>query len=432
MAHGVFSKEGIKFHVVVAYAPTETNGTMEEFEEFLTQLEKTCNSHRSTPLLVLGDFNVTIGSRENELVPKHIGKWLPSKDWSKHGILLVEFFVKSDLMILNSYFSKALARKCSWVHPETGAVSLKDYALVKNKGAAKGLSIRDVRASWKDSNRKDNTMIVIIATLHGDVRKAKTRPMMTPKSQPSQRQKCEYILHSKVNRIKFREELKGELEKTPNHTDLPSVLDRVVSTCEIVDTPVVKTGCWARFITSEGWGILKEREIAYRTYLQDRKNPALAQILKTNNQLAKTVTKNGREKALEPDLAEFARLKDNGDLRGAYRQLKVTLRSFNMSWFERGRKSVGPLKQDFCRHYSELFKARPAPGDDGIARTATLTTQTPLAPSVSVNPQQELVEERRLSANPTNVDGRGTQTQLVRALPNVCDLVDEEPDGPTQ
>ena len=42
------------------------------------------------------------------------------------------------------------------------------------------------------------------------------------------------------------------------------------------------------------------------------------------------------------------------------------------------------------------------------------------------------MEERRLSANPTNDDGRGTQTQLVRALPRVCDLVDEEPDGPTQ
>ena len=88
-----------------------------------------------------------------------------------------------------------------------------------------------------------------------------------------------------------------------------------------------------------------------------QKNPALAQILKTNNQLAKTVTKRAREKALETDLAEFAKLKDNGDLRGAYRHLKVTLRSINISWFERGRKSVGPSKQDFCRHNSELFMA---------------------------------------------------------------------------
>ena len=154
-------------------------------------------------------------------------------------------------MILNSYFSKPLVRKCSWVHPKTGALSLKDYALVMNKGAAKDLSIKDVRASWKDSNRKDHDMIAIIATLHGDVRKAKTRPMMTSKSQLSQRQNCEHILHSKANRSKFREELKGELEKMPNHANLPSVLDRVVSTCEIVDTPVVRTDCWARFFTSE-------------------------------------------------------------------------------------------------------------------------------------------------------------------------------------
>ena len=39
------------------------------------------------------------------------------------------------------------------------------------------------------------------------------------------------------------------------------------------------------------------------------------------------VTKNAREKPLEANLAEFAKMKDNGDLRGAYKQLKVTLRS---------------------------------------------------------------------------------------------------------
>ena len=44
VAHGVFSKEGSKFYVVVAYYPTETNGTMEEYEEFLTQKKKTYNS----------------------------------------------------------------------------------------------------------------------------------------------------------------------------------------------------------------------------------------------------------------------------------------------------------------------------------------------------------------------------------------------------
>ena len=97
VAHGVFSKEGSKLHAVVAYDPTETNVIMEEYGDFLTQLEKTCNSHRRTPLLVLGNFNVTIGSRENELVPKHIGKWLPSEDSSEHDSLLVKFFVKKDL-----------------------------------------------------------------------------------------------------------------------------------------------------------------------------------------------------------------------------------------------------------------------------------------------------------------------------------------------
>ena len=83
---------------------------------------------------------------------------------------------------------------------------------------------------------------------------------------------------------------------------------------EIVNTPEVKTDCWARSITPKG------------------------------------------------DLAEFAKKKDNGDLKGAYRQLKVTLKTINISWIERGRKSVEPSKQYFCRHYSELVRARTAPG----------------------------------------------------------------------
>ena len=51
---------------------------------------------------------------------------------------------------------------------------------------------------------------------------------------------------------------------------------------------------------------------------------------------------------------------------------------------------------------------------------------------MSVIPQEELVEERRLSANPTNADGRETQARLVRALFPVCDLIDEDPDSSTQ
>ena len=123
-----------------------------------------------------------------------------------------------------------------------------------------------------------------------DVRKPQTRSTVTPKAQLSQRQACEHILHSKANRSKFREELKGKLEKIPNHTDLPNLLDMVVSACEIADTPIVKAECWARFIIADGWRSLKEREIAYKTYLQDWNNPAIAKILKSNNQLPKTVS----------------------------------------------------------------------------------------------------------------------------------------------
>ena len=66
-------------------------------------------------------------------------------------------------------------------------------------------------------------------------------------------------------------------------------------------------------------------KFAYRAYLQDRKKPSFSSDLKNQYQLAKTF-----------------KMKDKGDLRGAYSQLKVTLRTVNISWFERGRKSVGP------------------------------------------------------------------------------------------
>ena len=82
-------------------------------------------------------------------------------------------------------------------------------APTKNRGPTNGHSNRDVTARWKDSNCEDHAIVFIKATLHGYVRKAKTRPTVKPKSQLSQRQNCEHILQSKANRSKLHEELKG-------------------------------------------------------------------------------------------------------------------------------------------------------------------------------------------------------------------------------
>ena len=74
----------------------------------------------------------------------------------------------------------------------------------------------------------------------------------------------------------------------------------------------------------------------------------------TCNQLAKTVVREAREKALNADFANFAELKSNNELRLAYKSLKETLRNLNISWFDRDR-SDRPSNQTFSEHYAKLF-----------------------------------------------------------------------------
>ena len=129
----------------------------------------------------------------------------------------------NSLLRKTSRSSTIFVRKCSCVHSRTGALSLKVYALVKNRGSAKGLSIGDVRASWNDSNCKD--------CYHSDSARR------CPESENSTNSDTEVPSFTEKKTVTiFHDELKGELEKTPNHTDLPSVLDSVVSSCGIVDS----------------------------------------------------------------------------------------------------------------------------------------------------------------------------------------------------
>ena len=86
----------------------------------------------------------------------------------------------------------------------------------------------------------------------------------------------------------------------------PETLLQTLAT--LLEPSVVKIDHWALLNTQEVWRILEEREIARTAYLQDRNS---AQIMKSSNQLAKTIKKNATKKAIKAVFAEFVILGNN-------------------------------------------------------------------------------------------------------------------------
>ena len=153
---------GARLKLVVTYAPTE-NADESEYPAYLTELAECTRSSDQTyyeKILILGDLNAANGLDLNDHVPRQIGKAAASDESSRNGFLLAEFVTEQKLRVENNFFLKSDVRKCTWRHPRTKELSLKNYPLTK-LSAAKHLRIRDVRSSWEDSLDSDHAVLIV-------------------------------------------------------------------------------------------------------------------------------------------------------------------------------------------------------------------------------------------------------------------------------
>ena len=180
---GWFEICGAKLKLVSTYTPTE-NADENEYAEYLEELTITLSEKVDLKydfsLIVLGDFKAAIGSENSALMPKIVGSHNIGDESSRNGMLLSEWCLERNLRIENTFFQKPALRACTWRHPRTGELSLKDYVIISAGKGKTSLSIDDTRSSWGDSYQSDHAMLIVVGSA-----KAKEKGEQKGKTQKS-------------------------------------------------------------------------------------------------------------------------------------------------------------------------------------------------------------------------------------------------------
>ena len=117
--------------LISAYVPTIKNlhAIKDKFCEELDPLIAAVP--QSEKLLVLGDFNATVGTSQqtwDSIFGKHdIG------NCNSNGLLLLKTCAAPDLVINNTIFRLPTRNKTSWMHPRSKHWHLNDYVITKRR-----------------------------------------------------------------------------------------------------------------------------------------------------------------------------------------------------------------------------------------------------------------------------------------------------------
>lgn len=123
---------------VNGYAPTETNSSIVDVEDFYRDLTQALQEARKVAgcdgVVVRGDFNVHLGDDCNFSEHGVLGACLPPGPSSRNSHLLVEFCEREKLAISQTFQNRGKLGKtdgwATWRHPGSGRPHLKDHILV--------------------------------------------------------------------------------------------------------------------------------------------------------------------------------------------------------------------------------------------------------------------------------------------------------------
>ncbi|XP_042856752.1 craniofacial development protein 2-like [Penaeus japonicus] len=119
----------INVTIVQVYAPT-TAAEETEIEEFYEQLQEVTESIPSQDIvIIMGDFNAKVGSREEKPMTGKFGL----RDRNTSRDMLVDFCAANDLCITNTMFKQHNRRLYTWTSPNGDYKNQIDYILVKNR-----------------------------------------------------------------------------------------------------------------------------------------------------------------------------------------------------------------------------------------------------------------------------------------------------------
>uniref|UniRef100_A0AC35UC55 Reverse transcriptase domain-containing protein n=1 Tax=Rhabditophanes sp. KR3021 TaxID=114890 RepID=A0AC35UC55_9BILA len=116
--------------LLVAYAPT-SNSSDEEAIQFYDDLSDLKSKAISKKVLIMGDFNGSIG--KDDLDAKVYGRYGFDSSTNARGLMLKEFAEENNFKIMNTFFQKRPSRKFTWISPNGSVKKEIDYFLAKDQ-----------------------------------------------------------------------------------------------------------------------------------------------------------------------------------------------------------------------------------------------------------------------------------------------------------
>lgn len=140
--------------IIQVYSPTEpiNKEKVKDVEKFYAILNTTIKEHAHNNLVVMGDFNAQIGTRQ-EFEDIIIGPYTEGKR-NTNGERLVQFAFEHNLSILNSQFKKPANRKWTWISPSGETKNEIDFILTN-----KPKHFNDIKVLSKFNFYSDHRMV---------------------------------------------------------------------------------------------------------------------------------------------------------------------------------------------------------------------------------------------------------------------------------
>ena len=127
-----FQGKPFNITVITVYAPT-SNAKEAEVERFFEDLQDLLElTHKKDVLVIIGDWNVKVGSQETAGVTGKFGLGI----WNEAGQRLIEFCQENALVIANILFQQHKRRLYTWTSPDGQHLNQIEYILCSKNGEA--------------------------------------------------------------------------------------------------------------------------------------------------------------------------------------------------------------------------------------------------------------------------------------------------------
>ena len=277
--------------VIVAYAPTNQD-TTEVKDHFYCQLDSVMHrTNGSGMVVVLGDFNATIG----EEVLGVTGPYALGQQSSDNGERLLSFATTHGLCITNTMFQHKWIHQASWYPPNAKAQpSLKDYILVRQRMRSFILDTRVYRGADIDSDHR-----LVVTSIVLKLNRPKKKSMKSKFN-------VGLLAHDDVQSA-FMESIQDRFNRRCTNVDVNGRYSEMKEAILEAAEEHLKSGRKVQksWLSNDTLKIIKEKRMAFIRWQEDRTHPQRTETYKALRKQVRRAVTSDKEKWLDGVMDEM-------------------------------------------------------------------------------------------------------------------------------